>query len=70
MARLEQNPMRARAVVRNRVGFLRERSHAALVDVSFGANSSEDTLYLSSYWRPFLNHQLNPVCAKAVKHAG
>ena len=70
MARPERNPVRARTDVRNRAGFLRERSHAALVDVSFGANSSEHRLYFSLYSQSILHHLLNSVCAKAVKYAG
>ena len=69
-ARLERNPGRARTIVRNRAGFLRERSLAALVDVSFGANSSEDRLYFSPYSQSILHLLLNSVCAKAVKNAG
>ena len=70
MVRPERNPVRARTTVRDRAGFPRERSHAALADVSFGANSSEDTVYLSSKFQPILYHLLNSVCAKAVKYAG
>ena len=70
MARPERNPVRARTTVRNRSGFPRERCHAALVDVSFGANSSENALYLSSISQPILQYLLNSVCAKAVKCVG
>ncbi len=62
MARPERNPVRARTAVRNRAGFPRERSHAALVDVSFGANKSANTgiispqildQFLTIYFTPF-----------------
>ena len=70
MARPERNPVRARTTVRNRAGFLRERSHAALVDVSFGANFNEDRLYSYPKSQPVLHHLLNSICVKAVKYAG
>ena len=70
MVRPERNPVRARTEVRNRAGFRRERGHAALVDVSLGANSSDDTVYLSTKLQPLPPHLLNFVCAKAVKYPG
>ena len=36
----------------------------------FGANSSENRLYLSPKSQRILHHPLNSVCAKAVKYAG
>ena len=70
MARHERNPVRARTNVRNRAGFPRERSHAALVDVSFGANSSERRLYFSSdssLSRPH-SKSLSSVRFKVLRH--
>ena len=74
MARTERNPVRARTTVRNRAGFPRERSHAVLpygrLDVRFGANLKEDTLYLSYNSQPIIHRHLNSGCAKAVKYVG